>query len=375
MKIKYDEDNGTYYFILSAGKDENGKRLQIKRRGFTTIKEAQQAMRKIIKDLEDQRHVKMTNATYNDFMKEWLQSKSLKLKEVTYNNYAYHISKHIAPDLGKHQMQKITVNMIEKFYIKLLNQKKLSPRTILDVHKIVKSSLDTAVKRRYIAYNHAADAEKPKVESKEMSTWPLDQVKTFMKTAHKDLYMVFALALSTGMRQSEILGLRWKDIDFENGKLSVVQTLSHNGKILSAETKTKASTRSIFLNEHIMNDLVQHKQIIEKEKENAESFYQDNNLVICTTIGTPLIPRNLLRSFYRLMKKAEVPKIRFHDLRHTVASLMLSKGINPKIVQEILGHADVRVTLDIYSHVLPSVHKDTAKEVEIYCLIRTKKLL
>lgn len=316
MKIKHDEDNGTYYFILSAGKDENGKRLQIKRRGFPTIKEAQQAMRKIIKDLEDQRHVKMTNITYNDFMKEWLQSKSLKLKQVTYDNYAYHINKNIAPDLGKLQMQKITVNMIEKFYIKLLNHKKLSPRTILDVHKIVKSSLDTAVKRRYIAYNHAVDAEKPKMEKKEMSTWPLDQVKTFMKMAHKDrLYIVFALALSTGMRQSEILGLRWKDIDFENGKLNVVQTLSHNGKILSSKTKTIASTRSIFLNEHIMKDLVQHKQIIEKEKEDAVDFYQDNNLVICTAIGTPVIPRNLLRSFYRLMKKAEVSKIRFHDIR------------------------------------------------------------
>lgn len=167
---------------------------------------------------------------------------------------------------------------------------------------------------------------------------------------------------STGMRQSEILGFRWKYIDFEHGKLSVVQTLSHDGKTLSSETKTKASMRSIFLNAHILTDLIKHNQIVVQEKDHAGSMYQDHNLVVCTAIGTPVIPRNLLRSFYRIMEEADVPRIRFHDLRHTVASLILGQGVNSKIVQEILGHADVRITLDIYSHVLPSVHKDTAQE-------------
>jgi integrase len=164
------------------------------------------------------------------------------------------------------------------------------------------------------------------------------------------------------MPQSELLGLRWKDIDFEERVLHVRQTLSHDGKKLSKETKTKSSIRTISLTDKAINDLKIHRKKIAKEKLAAGDMYEDNNLVVCTKFGTPVNPRNLLRVFYSLMKEARVPKIRFHDLRHTVATLMLSQSVNPKIVKEILGHSDIRVTLDTYSHVLPSVHKETAKQ-------------
>lgn len=364
MKVHKDEKKGTYWFVVSAGKDENGKRRQIKRRGFRTEKEAMREMRKILQQVDENTYIKKTNLKYTEFLEgEWLDSKSLKLKESTFRTYKMNIKNHISPYFQNQEIGKITTQMIEKFYAYLSKEKGLSERSILDIHKVIKSSFKTAVKRKYVYFSPVEDAEAPKVPRKEMLVWNLDQTTRFLKqTKESPMYIVFILALTTGMRQSELLGLRWKDIDFEERVLHVRQTLSHDGKKLSKETKTKSSIRTISLTDKAINDLKIHRKKIAKEKLAAGDIYEDNNLVVCTKFGTPVNPRNLLRVFYSLMKKAKVPKIRFHDLRHTVATLMLSQSVNPKIVKEILGHSDIRVTLDTYSHVLPSVHKETAKQ-------------
>ncbi|MFE9273917.1 tyrosine-type recombinase/integrase [Paenibacillus glucanolyticus] len=364
MKVHKDEKTGTYWFVASAGKDENGKRRQIKRRGFKTEKEAMKEMRTLLKQVDDHTYVKKNNIKYVDFLEgEWLSSKEYKLRTVTFKTYKSNIKKHITPYFQNQEMGKITTQMIEGFYGYLLKETGLSERTIQDIQKIVKSSFKTAVKRKYLSYSPAADAEAPKVPHKEMAVWNLDEAVRFLKIAEKnDLHIVFLLALSTGMRQSEILGLRWKDIDFEVGILRVRQTLSHDGKELIQDTKTKSSARTITLIERTLDDLKKHHKKIKQQKFAAGSHYEDHGLVICTKVGKPLNPRNLLRTFYKIMKKADVPKIRFHDLRHTVATLMLARNINPKVVKEILGHSDIRVTLDTYSHVLPSVHKETATQ-------------
>ncbi|WP_258957522.1 site-specific integrase [Brevibacillus centrosporus] len=311
MKVHKDEKTGTYWFVVSAGNDELGKRRQIKRRGFRTEKQALKEMRKILQQIDENTYIKNTKLVYSEFLEgEWLDSKALKLKPVTLATYKHNIQKHIAVYFKKVEIGKITPQMIEKFYVHLVKEKGLSEITVLG----------------------------------------------------SNLYMAYLLALTTGMRQGEILGLRWKDIVFENGTLQVRQTLSHDGKHFSEATKTKSSTRTITLTEKTIEELKAHKKKVAKEKLATGSSYQDYNLVVCTKMGNPINPRNLLRDFYRLMKKAIVPKIKFQGLRHTVATLMLTQGINPKIVNEILWHSDIRVTLDTYSHVLPTVHKETAKQ-------------
>ncbi|MBJ6361840.1 site-specific integrase [Paenibacillus sp. MAHUQ-46] len=364
MKVNKDEKNGTYWFVVSAGKDDEGKRRQLKRRGFKTEKEAMREMRKLLQQIDDNTYIKNSNIKYTEFLEgEWLGSKSHKVRPVTLGTYKLNITKHITPYFQNQEMGKITTQMIEKFYTHLSKESGLAERTIQDIHKIVKSSFKTAVKRRYLSYSPAADAEAPKVPRKEMSVWNLEETVCFLKICDKsDLHIAFLLALTTGMRQSEILAIRWKDVDFENGVLHVRQTLSHDGKHIYQDTKTKSSTRSITLIEKTMDSLKEHRKKVKKQKLSAGTNYQDNDLVICTKLGTPINPRNLLRTFYKLMEKANVPKIRFHDLRHTVATLMLSKNINPKVVKEILGHYDIRVTLDTYSHFLPSVHRETATQ-------------
>ncbi|MDF2962377.1 MAG: integrase [Paenibacillus sp.] len=327
MKVNKDEKKGTYWFVVSAGKDEDGKRRQIKRRGFRTEKEAIKEMRKLLQQVDDNTYIKNTNLKYNEFLEgEWLDSKALKLRPVTLGTYTMNIKKHIAPYFKNQEIGKITTQIVEKFYFHLAKKSGLSERSILDIHKIVKSSFKTAVKRKYISYSPVADAEAPKVPRKEMLVWNLDETTRFLKqTKESHMYIAFLLALTTGMRQSEVLGVRWKDIDFEEGVLHVRQTLSHDGKQLYKETKTKSSTRTISFTDKALQELSIHKKKFAKEKLATGEDYQDYNLVISTKLGTPVNPRNLLRVFYGLMKKAKVPKIRFHDLRHTVATLMLSK--------------------------------------------------
>ncbi|EMI09196.1 integrase family protein [Anoxybacillus gonensis] len=163
------------------------------------------------------------------------------------------------------------------------------------------------------------------------------------------------------MRQGEILGLRWKDVDFENGCVRITQTLSSDGKEILPYTKTKSGARTIDLPEETIVQLKKHKKLIQQEKlKLGPQIYKDLDLVVCTELGTPTNKSNIRRIFNAIIKKAKVPKIRFHDMRHTHATLLLLQGVNPKIVSERLGHADVRITLDTYSHLLPSMQKDTA---------------
>ncbi|WP_281885823.1 site-specific integrase [Paenibacillus sp. YYML68] len=362
MSVKKDDKRGTWYFVVDAGKDDKGKRQQIKRRGFRTESEAKREMRKVQSQVDEKTFVKPTKLTYSEFLTEWLQSKSLKLRRVTLEMYTGHVQRHIVPHLGFHEIAKITSAQVEKFYVTLSEEKGLGSRTVLDIHKILKSSFEAAMKRKYVTSNPVRDAETPKVISQEMSVWSIEEVSKFLESARDDrYYLAFHLALATGMRQSEILGLRWKDIDFDNEVLNVRQTLSHDGKELLTQTKTKSSSRTISIDTRTVNALLKQERLISREKKAASVAYQDNDLVICTAKGTPVSPRNLLRTFYNIIKKAKVPKIRFHDLRHTVATLMLMDGVNPRVVQEILGHSDVKITLGTYHHVLPTVHKDTAK--------------
>ena len=165
------------------------------------------------------------------------------------------------------------------------------------------------------------------------------------------------MAIVTGMWQSELLGLRWKDVDLEKGHLTISQTLSHDGNTFLLGGKTKSSLRKILLPTSIVAKLKKHRAIVLKENLSRGEEYQDNNLVMCTPSGTPINPANVRRSLNALIKKATVPKICFHDLRHTHATLLLAKDVNEKVISERLGHSNIKITLDTYSHVLPTSKK------------------
>lgn len=205
----------------------------------------------------------------------------------------------------------------------------------------------------------------PKDKKKEMTVWEVHEIKTFLDIAKKDrFYTAFHLAVTTGMRRGEILGLRWKDIDFQKGTLYVRQTLSNDGKQFLVGGKTESSIRSIKLPNETLTELQSQKIRVSKEKLKCGPNYVDYDLVVCTTKGTPVNPNNLKRTYNRLIDEAGVTKIRFHDLRHTHATMLLAQGVPAKVISERLGHSNIKTTLDIYPHVLPNMQEEAANQID-----------
>lgn len=312
-----------------------------------------------IHELNTGTYVEPSKETLASFIQQWLIEKKKNVRNSTYESYEILSKVHIIPKIGHYQLNKLNQVHINKFYDEL--SETLSNSTILKIHKILKMALNKAVQYGYIAKNIMGVIDAPRLNKPEMTVWNEEEVRSFLEVAKEErLYIAFLLAVTTGMRRGEILGLRWKNIDFENYSISVIQTLSNTGDRFQ-ETKTSNGKRSIALPVEVIDQLRRHKLMIAKEKLKAGPVYQDNDLIVCTSIGTKMLPSNLRRTWNRLLEKCNVPKIRFHDLRHTHATLLLKQGVHPKIVQERLGHANIKVTLDTYSHVLPGLQEEAAK--------------
>lgn len=365
MKGSYRKRGDTWSYIVDLGSDPaTGKRRQREKSGFRTKKEAQAAAAELIVQVENSDYKKPIKQSLEKYLIDWLDSKRISLNKNTYAVYKIHIDQHIVPAIGKVDIVKLSPANIGSLYASLIGEKKLAEGTVRDTHKVLTAALNQAVKWGMLIRNPASLVEKPRVSRKELSVWNVEQARSFLKTAreHRE-YIAFLLALGTGMRQGEILGLRWKDIDMKEGVISVVQTLSHDGKELTPGAKTKSGNRTITIDSELLKELRKQKGRVSEERLKSHGKYTDLDLVMPTSKGTPLTPRNLSRTFYALLERSDVPQITFHDLRHTHATLLLSQGIQSKVVAERLGHADMRTTLEIYSHVLPNMQKEAAEKV------------
>lgn len=362
--VKKDDKTKTWYFVLTHGKKEDGKPRQFKKRGFKTKQEALKALHELEHSLMTGAYIAPTKMLYGEYLlNQWLEDKQTKVKKQTLQTYRWLVEKHIVPAIGNMELLQLTPMAIQKLYNQLTKEKALSDENIQKVHTLINDSLKKAERWGLISKNPASLVDRPKAVKKEIKVWDVKEVQTFLKHAksHSRYYIAFLLALTTGMRQGEILGLRWRDVDFETGCLRITQTLSSDGKEILPYTKTKSGSRTVDLPEETIIQLKKHRKLIEAEKlEVGLEAYNNLGLVVCTELGTPTNKSNIRRSFNSIIKKAKIPKIRFHDMRHTHATLLLLQGVNPKIVSERLGHADVRITLDTYSHLLPSMQKDTA---------------
>ncbi|MBG9589523.1 site-specific integrase [Cytobacillus firmus] len=353
----------SWHYVIELGRDMNGKRKQKRKRGFKTKKEAQKALTEAIHAMNNGSYVEPTKMLMSEYLEDWLENKQIHVKKSTYQKYYWLVNSHIKPFIGYISLSKLTGLHIQQLYRSLATEKKLSNENIRNVHKVLNNALKQAVKLELIPKNVASVVEPPKATKNEIKVWDVHEVQQFLKVTQSNRYhIVYLIALTTGMRQGEILGLRWQDVDFDREVLHVRQTLSHDGIELNSHTKTAAGTRTIALPEQVLHALKTHKIIQAKEKLKTGELYENFDLIVSTSVGTPLHPRNLLRNFYSQIEKANLNKIRFHDLRHTHATLLLKKGVHPKIVSERLGHADTRITMDTYSHLLPNMQRDTAKE-------------
>ncbi|MDQ0350362.1 integrase [Alkalibacillus filiformis] len=287
------------------------------------------------------------------------------IAEETKENYLSYYKNHIGPKLGTLNIRKISPIIVQEF-VYSLERKKLASSTVKRIYTIVRASLQYAVKMQILTLNSADLIEKPKENrTREVKVWDKQQVRIFLDSIENaSRYTIaYKLAIFTGMRQGEILGLRWQDINFVKKYLKIQQKLTHKGK-LKYGAKNKTSMRSVSLSDYILNELIKHKEIIELEKIKYNKEYNNNDLVICTEYGNACHPRNLLRLLYSHIKKTNLPRIRFHDFRHTHASLLLEADVNIKIISERLGHSSIKITLDTYLHLLPNMQQEASEKFE-----------
>ncbi|MGG4503851.1 tyrosine-type recombinase/integrase [Paenibacillus polymyxa] len=346
-----------WYFVIEDGEGKDRKR--IKRRGFKTKREAEAAELDLKNQLRGGLNLEASKTLYRDYMKDHLKDKRTSVKAGTLKMYTALVNNHILPKLGDLALAEIKPRHIQNLYNDLFESKKLSDENIQKVHSIINESLNKAAAHDMIVKNPALAVKRPKAEKKEMLYWSEQESHKFLETAASDrYYYAFLLGLTTGMRRGEILGLRWKDVDLEKRTISIVQTLLLDGTF-QIGAKTDSGTRMIGIDKSTVAELRKLKQRCNEEKISDPSMYQDNDLVICTSIGTPVSPRNLNRSFTRLVDKAKVLKIRLHDLRHTHVVVLLKARENNKRIADRLGWASVKM-IDRYAHIMPSMQQETA---------------
>jgi integrase len=309
------------------------------------------------------------NLTVGEYLDHFLEDVQRgSVRESTYSRDKYLLTNHAKPTLGRVKLKNLGAMHLQRLY-REKQDAGLSPSTVLKLHHILHKALSQAVKWDLIPRDPADAVKAPTPTPKEMHPLCSEEARRLLEAAKGNrLEALYVLAVTTGMRRGELLGLKWSDVDIENARLSIRRTLTRieNGKrVALGDTKNRKSRRTVRLTQRATEALRSHLERQLGEIEAAGDLYGDQGLVFTTEAGTPINPSNLRqRSFAPLLIKAGLPHIRFHDLRHTCATLLLSKGVHPKFVQELLGHATIAITLDTYSHVMPGMGDHTATAME-----------
>lgn len=325
---------------------------------------------------------KTKNGTYTEpskiLMAEWLDTwlneyMEPSLRPTTWESYKTQIEKHIKPALGHIRLSQLQTSHLQKLYNDKIKGGRadgkpggLSPRSVKYIHTVIHSALNQAKLEYMITINPADAVKLPKQNKKEMATLETEGIKTLLREAmNSKHYITYLLALATGLRRGELLGLRWKDTDLARGTVTVNQGLVRvKGKgLIFQEPKTGLSNRTINIPQNVANELKAHKKRQAEEKLFMGSAYKDNGLVFAREDGEPIDPRGLTRHFERLLNRAGLPKICFHDLRHTFATMSLQEGVAVRTIQETLGHHDAGFTMSAYAHVTDKMKQEATDKI------------
>src|SRR5215203_3362790 len=311
------------------------------------------------------------NQTVAQYMERWLEDSAKgDLGHRAYHNYRLQIRRHISPAFGRLKLSKLTAAHIQSLYASKLRDG-LKPSSVRYIHAVLHRALEQAVRFHLIPFNPASRVDPPKVRQDEIAPLDAEQARRLLDAAKGDpLEALYVISLTCGLRIGEALGLRWTDIDLDAGTLRVSRQLQRMrrvdgkpGKLVFSEPKN-ASRRTLDMPQRTLESLRTHRKRQLEERVGA-TRYEDSGLVFATGIGTPFDAQNVgNRHFKPLLKRAGLPSIRWHDLRHTYATLLLSRGTHPTYVQKSLGHASVQLTLDRYSHWMPSMGRNTAEGID-----------
>ena len=360
----YRRRDGRWVAVLHVGYAA-GKRVR-KTYYAGTRQEAAARLAGAIRDLQQGKRPSPETEKLGDFLSRWLTDTARhSVRPATLRGYEVSLRLHIIPEIGHLKLARLTAADLDSLYSRLLD-KGLAPKTVRLCHAVIHRALSHAQRRGAVAVNVASVADAPTAPRREFRTLSPEEAARLLKAALSDrLHGLYVLALTCGLRQAELLGLRWRDVDLSGAVLSVRQQVYRlQGAWQFTEPKTKAGRRTISLSGSAVEALRERRLAQNKERLRAQTW-ADNDLVFCNRVGNPIEKGNLLRrSFAPLLERAGLPHIRFHDLRHACASLLLAEGVHPKVVQERLGHASISTTMDTYSHVLPSLQADAAERMD-----------
>ncbi|WHX68241.1 site-specific integrase [Peribacillus frigoritolerans] len=366
MKGTVKKRGNTWSYIVDIGRDLiTGKRRQKTKGGFPRQKDADAALRKILNELDANRYLEPSKESFSSYMEFWFTSHYQKrIKETTASSRKYLMDKHLIREnpFANKPLSKITTEDIDAFYNLKLDEE-YSTSTIRKLHQLLNQAFGQAVKWKKISFNPVINADPPSVKKEEMKIWSFDEIDSFLNHCKGERhYLTFLLAIYTGMRKGELLGLKWSDIDFGKKSIRIQRSLSHipNKGYRLSTPKTKKSKRQVPIPDFLVKELKAHKERQETQRKRLGEQYQDQDLVICTEIGTLQDPRNVLRVMKRISKAANVTSIRFHDIRHTHASILISEGVDIVKVAARLGHSDPTITLKNYAHLIPNQDDEVA---------------
>lgn len=336
---------------------DNGKTRQ---RYFHTQEEAATALNEMLYEQRQGRLVAGPRQTVGQYLEYWLEIHRAGLKLSTYAVYRRHLRNHLIPGLGQYQLQSLTVDQVQALYDRK-QQEGMAPATIRYLHRILSAALKDAVKWKRLSFNVCEYVTLPRLSKQTMHALDQEQAKQLLAVAKGGRFeCLLTLALVTGMRLGELLALRWSDINFEREWLQVCHTVAYiqGFGLVETEPKTDSSRRTLVLPQVALTALKQHRATQLETRLTMGTAWHDQGLVFTNQCGGYLNRGWVQKTFKKLLTQAKLPPMRFHDLRHSAATLLLSMGVNAKVVQEILGHANLSITLGIYAHALPTMHRE-----------------
>ncbi len=328
--------------------------------------EAQQKMVAALKARQDGLPIGTNDRqTVAQFLTRWLEETAKpRVRPKTYVSYEGHIRLHLVPVIGRVPLTKLSPDHVQRLYNDKL-EAGLSARTIHHFRETLRSALSDALRWGHVSRNVAALVDPPRAKRHEIRPLSPEEARTFLEASRTHrLHALYSVVLAVGLRQGEALGLGWDDVDLKRGEIRVARALQRvGGKLTYVEPKSETSRRVVAIPVPIVAELQAHQDAQGFERRGAGEKWTETGLVFTTKIGTPLDGGNVTKQFQAILEGAGLPRQRFHDLRHSCASLLLAQGVHPRVVMETLGHSQISLTMNTYSHVMPELQREAADKM------------
>ncbi|MBX4911260.1 MULTISPECIES: site-specific integrase [Rhizobium] len=374
---------GKWAIVLDVPDPETGKRRRKWHKFHGTKRQAETECARLVAELDGGSYIEPAKTTVREYMIRWLAHEKANVSPKTHQRYEELLLKNVAPVIGSVIMNKLTPARIDGCWTTLLEsgrrpkkrraatsptveeKKGLSPRTVHHCRRVMLSAFEQAVKWDLLKKNPVALTKPPKVEKKPMEAFNASQTGVMLDELRKSrVFMAALLAALCGLRRGEIVALRWRDVDFANGTVAIRESAEQVGTLVRYKETKSGKSRSVALSSTVLEELKRHRLSQAEEQLKIGIRPDENSFIIAQIEGSPLKPVSLTHEWTRLLAKTSLPRIRFHDLRHSHATQLLAAGVHPKIASERLGHSTIGITLDLYSHVMPGMQANAAEQVD-----------